>query len=387
MKRLLAFATAAALVVGATGTTEAQTRIAPRFDLGLYGGWTWTSPWFEDGGNNYGIGTNPIFGLNTTFWTTETFGVRLHGAYMPSRFPHHEGRPIAAEGYPLNNYFIDLDAVFRPWWARADMGNLMSSLYFWLGGGVLFTDVAGDPTPLPGNEYVCVPNYAPHGVCLSYEPGYASVGQGTIGIGADVMALAGNIGLFGELGAHGYSAPLHTGPASPATDRFAVTTRGVLGLKMGIGALAPPVVPVPPPPPPPAPAPPPPPAERQIQVCVVQNGQLQMVNATFRPATNDTVIGAQPFRTAHPATAPNYAAGANWFVQQDTMAFNQQTWVKFGVTRVIQPPQLQRVGDNMGTPVFAEAGRAAPYEVLYVPVRPGCEFQPYQPRAMIRPRG
>ena len=69
------------------------------------------------------------------------------------------------------------------------------------------------------------------------------------------------------------------------------------------------------------------------------------------------------------------------------MAFSDRTWVKFGVTRVIQPPQLQRVGEVNGTPLFAEAGRESPFEVVYVPVRPGCEFQPYQPREVIRPRG
>lgn len=151
---------------------------------------------------------------------------------------------------------------------------------------------------------------------------------------------------------------------------------------------APPAAPPLPPPPPPAP-----PANRQIQVCVVQNGQLQNITALFRPATNDTVVGSQSFSQAHPTTAPNYGAGAPWFIQADTMAFSGSTWVKFGVMRVVQPQQLQRVGDNNGTPIFAEAGRtpaaapAAPYDVVYVPVRPGCEFQPYQPRAAIRPRG
>jgi hypothetical protein len=384
MKRLLAFATAAVVAVGAS-SADAQTRVAPRFDLGVYGGYAWTTPWFEHQGDNYGIGGAPVFGLNTTFWTTESFGLRFNGTYMPSRFPNNDGRPLEGN-WPLNNYFLDLDAVFRPWWARTDMGDLMSSLYFWLGGGVMFTNVAGNPAPLPGDDIRCVEAYTPFGVCLSYQPSYATVGQGTIGIGADLVSLANNIGLFGEVGAHGYSSPLHTGPASPATDRFSVTTRGVLGLKLSMGALAPPIVPVPPPPPPPPP-PPAAPAERQIQVCVIQDGQLQMVTATFRPATNDTVIGGQAFSQAHPATAPNYAAGANWFIQSDTMAFNQRTWVKFGVTRVIQPPQLQRVGEQMGTPIFAEAGRTAPYEVVYVPVRPGCEFQPYQPREVIRPRG
>ena len=249
MKRVLTFATAAVLAVGAS-EVQAQ-EAAPRFDLGVYGGWSWTSPWLEaeSTDTSYGIGSQPVFGLHTTFWTSENFGIRLNGTYLPSAFPHSDDQPIASDGYPLNNYFVDLDAVFRPWWGRNDMGTLMSSLYFWLGGGVMFTDVAGNPTPPSGQEYVCVSEYAPLGACLSYEPGYASVGQGTLGLGADLVSLANNVGLFAEVGAHGYSAPMHTADNSPSDDRFAVTTRGVLGLKFSMGSLAPPIVPVPPPPP------------------------------------------------------------------------------------------------------------------------------------------
>ena len=120
---------------------------------------------------------------------------------------------------------------------------------------------------------------------------------------------------------------------------------------------------------------------------MVEGGQLRTVTATFNPATGDTMVTGQRFGTAHPATAPTYAAGAGWFVQGDQMAFNNREWVRFGVTRVIQPGQLQRVGEVQGTSVFAETGATAPYQVVYVPVRPGCEFQPYQPRAALRPRG
>lgn len=169
-----------------------------------------------------------------------------------------------------------------------------------------------------------------------------------------------------------------------------VHARAGVSLLLGGASSIPMAAALPSPPPPspsPPPPPPPPPADRQIQVCVVQNGQLQTVSASFRPTTSDTVIGGRAFAQAHPTTTPNYAGGAAWFIQQDTMVFNERTWVKFGVIRVVQPPQVQRVGENMGTPVFAEAGRQAPYEVIYVPVRPGCEFQPYQARAAIRARG
>src|SRR5690606_6173980 len=87
MKRLLAFATAAALVGGASAA-EAQDRIASRFDLGIYGGGSYTSSWFSFNDVDYGIGFQPIVGANATLWMSETFGLRANGSYIPSPFPH-----------------------------------------------------------------------------------------------------------------------------------------------------------------------------------------------------------------------------------------------------------------------------------------------------------
>src|SRR5688572_18509585 len=207
MKRLLTFATAAALVVAASVAANAQ-RIAPRFDLGVYGGYGWTSRWFATAGDqNWGIGGSPNAGAQVTMWTTPTFGVRFNGTYLPTRWPHSEGLTISEDGFPLNNFLLDLEAVIRPWFGRDDMGNMMSSMYVWLGGGTMFTDAPGNPTPPAGQDYVCVPFYAQRGVCLSYEPGYAVVGQGTAGLGFDVFSLSNNIGFFAEAGAHGYDSP------------------------------------------------------------------------------------------------------------------------------------------------------------------------------------
>ena len=48
---------------------------------------------------------------------------------------------------------------------------------------------------------------------------------------------------------------------------------------------------------------------------------------------------------------------------------------------------VNRVGEFMGVPVFAETGAPARPEVVNLPVRPGCEFQPYQLRQQVRARG
>ena len=48
-----------------------------------------------------------------------------------------------------------------------------------------------------------------HGVAHA-SPGYATVGQGTLGLGVDLVSLSSMIGLFGELGAHIYDSPTHS---------------------------------------------------------------------------------------------------------------------------------------------------------------------------------
>jgi hypothetical protein len=400
MKRILVFAVAAATAAGASDL-RAQERLSSRFDLGVYGGYGWTTPWFSADVMdealvpvhlNFGIDGTPAFGATGTLWATPGFGFRMHGGYLPSKPPLGGGIPVAYADlkYPLNNYLADLSLAFRP--LRGSEGRMAKSFYFWLGGGVLISDFAGEPVA------ECLPAYNVVGACVPYSKEYGSVGQGTAGFGFDLIPLGSRVAIFTEIGAHGYDSPVHSREmregefviVEGAVDKFAVTGRASAGLKVEIGSIRTPVVPVPPAPPPPSsppPSPPPPPADRAIQVCVVQNGGVQSVSATIRSATGDTVINGTRFAQAYPASAPNYAVGASWFIGSSELKFDNREWVKYGVARVVQPPQLQRAGEFQGTPVFAEAGATAPFTILYVPVRPGCEFQPYTPREVIRPRG
>jgi hypothetical protein len=130
-----------------------------------------------------------------------------------------------------------------------------------------------------------------------------------------------------------------------------------------------------------------PPEERALEICVLIDDDLRIVTGKFRPETGDTLINNVPFREAHPLVAPTYASVAPWFVQSDSMQFNQHLYVRFGLTRRLAPEDLERVGEHQGTAVFAEIGEEAPHPALLVPVRPGCVFQPYQRRETIRPRG
>ncbi|HEX2095400.1 MAG TPA: hypothetical protein VHG28_23590 [Longimicrobiaceae bacterium] len=389
MKRLLASALTAAVVAAGTGSVaqaqEMTGRRASLFDLGIYAGGAWTSSWFEIQDEGFQVGLSPIFGATATYWATPSFGVRLHGAYFPSSLPEAETDIDGGDNWPMNNWLYDLDLVFRPFFWN-EGGGMMSSMYFFLGGGGLTTNIAGNPTPPGGVGFPCVAAYRAAGVCLSQDPEYASVGQGVAGLGFDLFPLGTGMGVFGELAVHGYDSPAHVYNEQISQDKFAFTPRAVLGLKFMFGGAEPEPVIVPPVVPPTIPEPvvPPPPATQEMQVCVVQGNMLTTVTATYNPATGDTTVaGGQRFSEAYPATA-GYAAGATWYINNDTITFNGQRYQRFGLSRVVGTTEVTRAGEFQGVGIFTETGATGTPEMIYVPVRPGCEFQPYQRVEAIR---
>lgn len=126
-------------------------------------------------------------------------------------------------------------------------------------------------------------------------------------------------------------------------------------------------------------------AQMTIRVCIVEDGQLREVRANYDPSSGDTTVGSQPFRRAHPSTTPPYAAGAVWYINNQPITHDGGTFVKYGLPRVLGTDEVAPVGSNDGVPVFAEAGTSAPRDVVYIPVRQGCEFQPYQREVSAEP--
>lgn len=166
------------------------------------------------------------------------------------------------------------------------------------------------------------------------------------------------------------------------------------GLSLLLGAARQPAIAAAPPAPGPRPSPaapavPAPPAvqvEEAIRVCVVEGNRLTEVAAIYIPARRDTVVlvdgQRRAFASVYPATAPGYAESAS-----GTITVSGQEYVSFGLPRVIPAAQLTRVGESDGVGLFAETGAQAPHGTLYLPLRPGCQFQPYQLREAIRVRG
>jgi hypothetical protein len=85
MKRLLASAAVAAMLVAGTGQeAQAQAR-ASLFDLGVYGGAGYDWNWLRDPQVNPGFA--PVVGAHATFWTSPTLGIRTNVAYHAITLP------------------------------------------------------------------------------------------------------------------------------------------------------------------------------------------------------------------------------------------------------------------------------------------------------------
>jgi hypothetical protein len=135
------------------------------------------------------------------------------------------------------------------------------------------------------------------------------------------------------------------------------------------------------PPPPPvrlvAEPPPPPPALEEVRMCVVHEGRVLEVTALRDPATGATTYQGQSFAAAFPEVG-QYAADHAFFVDDVPVQYGGRRYVRFGTPRVLMPTDVVNVGEFQGVPVFAETDATRAAEIVYLPVRAGCEFQPYQ---------
>lgn len=123
------------------------------------------------------------------------------------------------------------------------------------------------------------------------------------------------------------------------------------------------------------------PAAQAIVVCVVDRGELRQVSALLDPATGDTAtLAGGAFRAAY-GPGSQYAAAHSWFVAAGTLRLPSGKYRRQGPTRVIRADALRRIGwypdAKQGVAVYAAAQDGPDPRLVYLPVRPGCVFQPY----------
>lgn len=114
-----------------------------------------------------------------------------------------------------------------------------------------------------------------------------------------------------------------------------------------------------------------------LRVCVLVGDSLREVPGTTDPATGDTLtVAGRPFAEA--TLSGRYAEREDWYVQRLPLTLQEHWTVKFGGLRVVPPELLAFAGHHEGVPLFVATGAYVTVPpIFYVPVRPGCVFQPY----------
>jgi hypothetical protein len=397
MRRVVATALGAALACVTTGrAAEGQRgwlRRDARFDVAAYAGGSYGSTWFTlstpaGATQRFAPGYGPAFGAAATWWVRPSLGLRAHGAYVATDLPDASSDVVPNSSFASNDWLYDLSLSVRPFVSRGGAPDWLASTYLFLGGGGVTVNVAGAAD--------CARPY-PASVCIPTRPSAASVGAAVAGAGMDMYPMYRGVTLFGEAGVHAYRSPARVDAGAGAGHRLAFTSRVAGGVRLAVGGRRAPV-PVGPtpfvsPPNPPRPVPrdtaqpvlvvPVPPTAREVQVCVVEQGLVRQVPARVGAAGDTAAADGRPFAEAHPAGS-QYAADRRWYLEGAPLVVGRREYVKVGLPRVVQPAELAPAAEHDGVPLFAPTGAGEDADLLYVPVRPGCEFQPYQRREVVQ---
>ena len=113
------------------------------------------------------------------------------------------------------------------------------------------------------------------------------------------------------------------------------------------------------------------PAGTPATLCLATGGNAQV----FLTEAGDTLVGPDrvPLGELGPAVAlaGSYAEGLDWFVRDEVINFSGRSYRQQGAPRPADCGDIVRAGWQGGVPLFAERFAELPYDLLYVPVRPG----------------
>lgn len=120
----------------------------------------------------------------------------------------------------------------------------------------------------------------------------------------------------------------------------------------------------------------------KINVCIIHNDRLTTVYADYDQSTGEKTIEIDGkrklFTDVYPETGYGYAATTSWYINNDPITVEGKQYVKYGLPRILGTMEVSAYSKVKDVTVFAEAGSKGTPEVIYIPVRSGCEFQPYQ---------
>ncbi len=119
----------------------------------------------------------------------------------------------------------------------------------------------------------------------------------------------------------------------------------------------------------------------KVRECVVENGVLKEIVADYNAETGDKTImvnGVKRILDSVQSKNKEYAYTADWYKKSEMIVIGATKYEKYGLPRILGTTEVVKSSVYKGIPVFQETGLTGVADVIYIPVRWGCEFQPYQ---------
>lgn len=111
-------------------------------------------------------------------------------------------------------------------------------------------------------------------------------------------------------------------------------------------------------------------------LCVLRGWEIESIDVGFG-FNGDTIHQGRPYREAL-GNQLGYASERSWYATDAAIPFRGRMWKKVWRPLVLGRGQIERADSYDGVPIFVARGDTA-VAAMYVPVSPGCVFQPYFP--------
>lgn len=121
----------------------------------------------------------------------------------------------------------------------------------------------------------------------------------------------------------------------------------------------------------------------KINECIIDGGVLKKIEIDYNSVDGERTIMVngvkKKFHDVYPPEGKEYAAKNKWYINNDPVSFKGKKFIKYGLPRILATDEIIRAGDIGNVGIYTEASVVVEEaEVIYIPVRAGCEFQPYQ---------
>lgn len=124
----------------------------------------------------------------------------------------------------------------------------------------------------------------------------------------------------------------------------------------------------------------------KIKICLIYKGELKTVEGEYSTGNGRYSVileGKKVYTDSMHIKNPDYAATAKWYINNETIEVNKVKYQKYGLPRVLSSEEIVKYTEYKAVGIYREAGypgTPAPTgipDVIYVPIKAQCEFQPY----------